>query len=47
MPAFIPALIFAGGFCGFKNPTLDFALQPICNSAIFPPLWKSAVFMPS
>ena len=43
----IPALIFAGGFCGFKNPTLDFALQPVCNSAIFPPLWKSAVFMPS
>ena len=40
----IPALIFAGGFCGFKNPTLDFALQPVCNSAIFPPLWESAVF---
>ena len=44
MPAFIPALIFAGGFCGFKNSTLDFALQPICNSAIFPPLRESAVF---
>ena len=26
VPAFIPALIFAGSFCGFKNPTLDFAL---------------------
>ena len=44
VPAFIPALIFAGSFCGFKDPTLDFALQPICNSAIFPPLRESTVF---
>ena len=44
MPAFIPALIFTVGFCGFKNPVLDFALQPICDSAIFSAFRESAVF---